>query len=247
MKISRVFAWGMAAAMLGLSVPGRAAEEPTVESIVNRYLKEMGGKEAMEKVKSRVLKVKLESEQLGASDGEVFAKFPNKLLSRMELSGQGTIEEGFDGTVAWAKSPWEGLRVKSGDELAKAKRDAEFFRELTYKKFYPDLAFKGTAKVDEEEAFVLESKPTATSKEKFLYSRKTGLMLRQECEFQGPQGAVTVVTLPRSYKTFDGLKYPAEMKLKMSFADQSFDFTIKITEVKHNVEIEEAKFAKPGA
>ncbi len=247
MKINRVFVLGMATAMLGFTVPGRAAEEPTVESIVTRYVKEMGGKEAMEKIKSRVLKVKIESEQLGASEGEVGARVPNKQWSRIELSGQGTLEEGFDGMVAWSKTPWEGLRVKSGDELAKVKRDAEFFRELTYKKFYPDLAYKGTAKVDDEEAYVLESKPTATSKEKFLYSRKTGLVLRQESEFQGPQGTVTVVSTARNYKTFEGLKYPAEIKMKMSSGDQSFEFTIKITEVKHNVDIDAKKFAKPEA
>ncbi len=247
MKTNRMLVLSMALAALGFGLPAPAAEEPTVDSIINRYVQELGGKAAMEKVKSRALKVKLEAENLGSSEGEILAKAPNKQWSRIELAGVGTMNEGFDGTVAWAKTPWEALRVKSGEDLAKVKRDADFHRELMFKRAYPDLAYKGTAKVGEEEAYVLESKPTSASKEKFLFSRKSGLLLQQESEFQGPQGLVSIVVQPREYKTFEGLKYPNELKLKGSAGDQRYEFTVKIVEVKHNVEIDDAKFVKPSA
>ncbi len=247
-KMSRILVATMAMATLGIGLPAKAAEEPSVDSIMNRYVQELGGKAAMEKIKSRVLKVKLESENFPASEGEIYSKMPNKQWSRIELAGVGTMNEGFDGTVAWAKTPWEALRVKSGDELAKVKRDAEFHRELTFKKTYPDLAYKGTGKVGEEEAYVLESKPSSSSKEKFLFSRKSGLLLQQESEFQGPQGVATsVVVQPRDYKTSEGLKYPSELKLKLTTGDQSFEFTIRVSDVKYNVDIDDTKFAKPSA
>ncbi|HXP62558.1 MAG TPA: hypothetical protein VN829_18810, partial [Dongiaceae bacterium] len=150
------------------------------------------------------------------------------------------------GTVAWAKNPWQGVRVKTGDELAKVKRDARFDREFKLKSIYPDLAYKGTEKVGDEEAWVLESKPTASSKESFWFSTKTGLLLRQDSEFQGPAGVISVNVLPRDYRTFDGLKYPGAMKLNVSSAGQGLEFTMKFVSVKHNVEIEAAKFAKPA-
>ncbi len=158
----------------------------------------------------------------------------------------GIIDEGFDGTVAWVKNPWQGLRVKTGDELAKVKRDARFNRELNLKKVYPDLAYKGIEKVGDDEAWLLESKPTASSKEKFWFSTKTALLVRQESQYEGPEGPVNISTFPQDYRTFDGLKYPGAMKMKFSNAGQTFEFTLKFLGVKHNVELDSAKFAKPA-
>jgi hypothetical protein len=223
-----------------------AAGTPTVDSILARHVEAIGGKAAMEKVHSRLVQVQIESDTLGGSEGEVFAKAPDRLRSHLDLGAAGTVDEGFDGTVAWAKNPWQGLRVKTGDELAKVRRDARFGRELKLKSIYPDLAYKGNEKIGDEDAWVLESKPSPTSKEKFWFSTTTGLLLRQESEFQGPDGVVHVNILPRDYRAFDGLKYPGAMKMKVSVAGQEFEFTMKFLSVKHNLEIDAAKFAKPA-
>ena len=223
-----------------------AAGTPTVDSILARHVEAMGGKEAMAKVRSRIVQVKIESDTFGNSEGEVFAQAPDRQRSHIDLGAAGTIDEGFDGAVAWAKNPWQGVRVKTGDELAKVKRDARFDREFKLKSIYPDLVYKGTEKVGDEDAWVLESKPTASSKENFWFSTKTGLLLRQDSEFQGPAGVIKANVLPRDYKTFDGLKYPGAMKLKVSSAGQELEFTMEFLSVKHNVAIEAAKFAKPA-
>jgi zinc protease len=249
MKLHRLFVSSLIITSLAVATTALAADAPSVDSILTKYVTALGGKAAMEKVTSQLLKIKLESENMGGpSEGEVCAKLPNKQVSHIELNGVGTMDEGFDGTVAWARTPWEtGVRVKTGDELAKVKRDAEFHRELKLKTLYPDLAYKGTEKVGEEEAYLLESKPSASSKEKMLFSSKTGLLIRQESDFEGPQGAVSLVMLPQEYKTLNGLKYPSQIKMKVSTGGQTFEFMMKIVDVKHNVTIEDAKFAKPSA
>ncbi|MGO8676733.1 MAG: hypothetical protein ACLQVX_12780 [Limisphaerales bacterium] len=223
-----------------------AAEPPTVDSILARVIEATGGREAMQKVHSRVMRFKLESETFGNVNGEAFAAVPNKMRSHVDLGAPGAIDNGFDGTVAWGKSPWEGLRVKSGGEMEKVRRDAEFNQFLNLKALCPGLAYKGTEKVGEEEAYVLESKPSASSKEKFWFGAKSGLLIRQESEFEGPQGVVNVSLLNQDYKTFDGLKYPGLVKLSFSAGGQSIGFTMRFSDVKHNVQIEAAKFAKPA-
>jgi hypothetical protein len=45
----------------------RAADGPCVDSILAKHIEGMGGKAALEKVNSRVLKFKMESETIGAS------------------------------------------------------------------------------------------------------------------------------------------------------------------------------------
>jgi hypothetical protein len=246
MNLTQLIAPALIIASLNTTRPAAAADAPTVDSILAKLIDANGGREALEKVHSRVMRFKVESDTLGDSEGEVFAAAPNKVRSHVELAGTGAVDEGFDGTVAWAKTPWEALRVKAGEELAKVKRDAEFYRFLKLKSVYPGLAYKGTEKVGEEEAYLLESKPSASSKEKFWFSAKSGLLVRQESEFEGPQGVVNVNALSQDYKTFDGLKYPGLVKLNVSAGGQNFGFTMRFSDVKHDVQIEAAKFAKPA-
>jgi hypothetical protein len=228
-----------------LVLPTRAAvDAPTVDSILDKYVEASGGKAAMEKIKSRI--VKGEIDLLGAtSDWQMSAKAPNKQISELNSATLGAIVDGFDGMVAWSKNQG-GIRVKEGEELAKTKRDADFYRDVKFKTLYPDLAYKGTDKVDGEEVRVLESKPSASSKERFSFSTKSGLLIRQESELEGPQGKVMAAVRLDDFRAVDGVKYPFNLKFKINTGGQDFEFGIKVKEVKHNVAIEDAKFAKPA-
>jgi len=232
-----------------LAAPLRAAESaPSVDSILEKFVAATGGKAALEKITSRVIRGSLEAAGGPATTNwEMYAKAPNKQFSQAELTGMGTLMDGFDGAVAWAKNPYEGVRVKEGDELAKVKRDADFHRELNFKTLHPGLAFKGTEKLDGDEVHVLESKPTASSLERFSFSAKTGLLVRNESEFTGQQGKMSVDIRSEDFRVVDGVKYPYLLKIKINAGGQEFEFSIKIKELQHNVAIEDAKFAKPAS
>jgi hypothetical protein len=246
MKSASMFAVALIGSSLTLARPGVAADAPTVDSILAKFVEALGGKAAFEKVHSRVVQFRLESQSLGDCEGEALAKAPDRQRSHIDLGGPGVIDEGFDGTVAWVKNPWEGLRVKTGDELAKVKRDAQFNRELKLKSLHPDLAYKGKEKVGDEEAWLLESKPTASSKESWWFSTKSGLLLRQDSQYEGPNGTLNVSALPQDYKAFEGLKVPGSMRVEVLGGGQKLEFALKFLGVKYNVEIDAAKFAKPA-
>ncbi|HKS36338.1 MAG TPA: hypothetical protein VJW76_04045 [Verrucomicrobiae bacterium] len=231
---------------LALMYPARAADNaPTVDSILDKFVEVSGGKSALEKIKSRTIKGELE--MLGStSDWVMSAKAPNKQFSEFNNPAFGAVVEGFDGTVAWSRNQG-GVRVKEGEELAKLKRDADFYRDLNLKTLYPDLAYKGTDKVDGEEVRALESKPSASSKERFSFSTKSGLLVLQESEFEGPQGKLSVRVRVDDYRVVDGIKYPHSLKFRIDAGGQEFEFGIKVKEVKHNVSLEDAKFAKPNS
>ena len=215
----------------------------TVDSILDKFIEASGGKSAMEKVKSRTIKGDLDL--MGSTaDWVLEAKAPNKQFSGFNNSILGVVADGFDGTVAWSKNQ-TGVRVKEGEELAKTKRDAEFYRYLNLKKLYPDLGYKGTDKVDGEEVYVLESRPSASNKERFSFSTKSNLLIRQESEFEGPQGKVSLTVRLTDFRPVDGIKYAHSLKFKISTGEQELEFAIKVKEVKHNVAIEDAKFVKP--
>ena len=230
---------------LALLLVARAADaKPGVDSILDKYVEASGGRAAMEKVRSRTINGSIEI--LGSTaDWALSAKTPNKQLSELNSSTLGALTEGFDGAVAWSKNQ-AGIRIKDGDELAKTKRDADFHRVLNLKKLYPDLDYKGTDKVDGEEVQVLESRPSSTSKERFSFSAKSGLLIRQESELEGPQGKLIASVRLDDFRPVEGVKYPFNLKFKINSGGQDFEFAIQVKEVKHNVTIADAKFAKPA-
>ncbi len=237
------------AAWLIPSLTTSAADTPTVDTVLTKFISATGGKAAIEKIKTRVVKGKMDAPALSVSgaDWTLTAKAPNKQATVVDVGGAGSYREGFDGAVGWASNPGEGIRVKSGEELAKAKRDADFNRELNFKTLYPDLAYKGTAKVDDEDVNILESKPSSTSKERFSFSVKSGLLVRQESEFESPQGAIRVTMHFKDYRPVDGVRYPHGLKSKIEMGGQEFEFGLTVSEVQHNVPVEDAKFTKPAS
>ncbi|NLH73610.1 MAG: outer membrane lipoprotein-sorting protein [Verrucomicrobia bacterium] len=240
---------GMAALAFASLTALQAAEgQEKVNEVLSRYVKALGGKEAIEKVKSRVIKGTAEGMGMPAGlPWEFYAAAPNKQLSKVEVTGFGAVLEGFDGQVAWSKNPITGVRVKEGDELAKVKREAGLDRELRFLSIYPDLAYKGTEKMDNEEVVVLETKPTPTTSERFSFSNKTGLLVRQESQFQTAQGAVKTEARMSDYRAVDGLQFPFLLKVKAEAPGQDpAEFTIKVSEVKYNVPVSDSLFAKPA-
>jgi len=94
---------------------------------------------------------------------------------------------------------------------------------------------------------VLESKPSTSSKERFSFSSKTGLLVRQQSEFDGPQGRVRVNARMFDFRLVEGVRYPHLLKCDLDIGDQKFDFSIKLTEIKHNLPVADTVFAKPAS
>ena len=126
-----VSSWGWA----GQERPAQTVtpSETTVEQVLQRYIQACGGKEALERVTSRISRGTVEIPAAGVRGTfESYAQAPNKVAVTIELPGLGTIQEGFDGAVAWVKDPFTGVREKSGRELSATRLDADFYLSLIH-------------------------------------------------------------------------------------------------------------------
>ncbi|HXG92195.1 MAG TPA: hypothetical protein VNN73_07465 [Blastocatellia bacterium] len=221
----------------------KPADAPSVDQILNKYVEASGGKAAIEKQTSRMAKGTFEIPAMGASGtAEVYEKAPNKSLIVITIPGFGVVQEGFNGTVAWSQNPQEGLREKSGQELADTKLDAEFYKTLKLKQLYPKITFKGKEKVGDKEAYHLEATPAEGSTEQWYFDAASGLLIRSDSERETPQGKMPVKTFMEDYRDVNGVKMPFSMRQELPM----FTLTIKIDEVKPNVPIDDAKFNKPS-
>src|SRR5262245_65576576 len=100
--------------------------EPSVDQILDKYVQAIGGRQAVEKITSRVTKGTFEVSTMGLKgELEVYAKAPNKTLRVQNLSGVGEILDGYDGKIAWSQNPMMGLREKDGAELAAVVRASD--------------------------------------------------------------------------------------------------------------------------
>ena len=101
---------------------------------------------------------------------------------------------------------------------------------------------KGKQKVGDREAYVIVATPAAGSPEKWYFDTQTGLLIRTDSERESPEGKVPVEAYLEDYKEIDGVKLPFTLRQVLP----AFSIIIKISEVKHNVPIEDSKFDKPS-
>jgi hypothetical protein len=248
--MKRILAIAVLTLLASVSALAQSAEKkpdaamPTTDQILDKYVQALGGKAAIEKHTSRVTKGVMEIPTFGLSGTmETYEKAPNKSLLIITIGGFGEIKEGFDGTMAWADHPQTGLRDKTGGELADTKLEADFYRPLRLKALYPKMMVKGKEKVGEREAYVIEATPAAGSTEKWYFDTQTGLLIRSDAERETPEGKMAFETHFEDYKEVDGIKAPFTLRI----SNPAVSIVAKLQEVKHNVEIEDAKFNKPAA
>jgi hypothetical protein len=231
--------------------PAKAAEagaktttvEPTVDQILDKYMQASGGRKAVEKITSRVTKGTVEFSTIGLK-GEIesYAKAPNKTLTIFNLSGLGEFREGYDGKIAWSQNPMMGLREKSGAELAAIAQTSDIHAQIKTRRLYSKLEFKGKEKVENRETYVILATPAVGAPVKMYFDTQTGLMARTDLDFDNPQGHFHIESTMDDYREVDGVMISFLGRQKTSVAD----FVIKLTEVKHNVAIDDAKFNKPS-
>lgn len=216
---------------------------PTVDQILDKYVQAIGGREALEKITSWVIKQTLEISAMGLkAESETYAKAPNKTLTILNISGIGVIREGYDGQTAWSEDPMTGLREKSGVELAATVREADFHGALKIRQRYSKLELKGKEKVGDRETWVILATPAEGAPVKMYYDAQTGLLARTDTEEESPEGKFSVQTTVEDYREVDGVKLPFTSRGKTPIANM----VIKTFEVKSNVAIDDAKFKKPA-
>jgi hypothetical protein len=220
-----------------------AAALPTTDEILDKYVKAMGGKEACLKLNSRIAKGTFQIESMNMSGSfEDFTKAPNKQAIIITLEGFGTINSVYDGSKGYSNDPFTGFRELTGTELTARKRDADFYSMLNFNKNYAKLVVKGREKVGSSEAYVVEATPAEEPPEKFYFDVNNGLLIRHDAERESPQGKMALEQYFEDYKLVDGINFPHTFKQILPM----FAVTVKLTEVKHNTEIDETKFNKPA-
>ena len=134
-----------------------AARLPAAREIIDRYVREIGGREAILAQSSTHVIGTVALPAAGISgEMETFHAKPNMFLQRLVLPGIGTVEEGFDGTVAWTMSPLTGPALIDGKQLEQRRFDADFYEELKPEGRYASMTTVEKTTFEERPAYKIK-------------------------------------------------------------------------------------------
>lgn len=222
------------------SSPDQAA---IVDQILARYTEAVGGQSAIEQVRSYQAKgtfVTSVSPEQGAF--EAWGKEPNRTLIVIEFPRIGVLKKGFDGETRWVQTPAGTFSDQSPKEMAEVERDADVYRAGKIKSLYQSMRLDRKARLKGRDVYIVEGTPVKGPAEQLFFDTESGLLLRWDMARRDPRrGNVFVKVHLDDYREVDGVKVPFSVR----FAFESFDFTMKIDDLKHNVSIDDAVFKKP--
>lgn len=236
-------------ALLLLSASAAAAQ--TADEIVEKHLAAIGGREALGRIRTRVSTGKVTvTTPVGDLAGtvEAFAKAPDKsrTLVTVDVSALGagivTNDQRFDGMTGFVIDTLNGDREITGAQLDALKNNGFPTAWLDYKTRGHAVALAGKEMLGDRPVIVLEVTPKNGPKTRSWVDAETFMVLKTSVTVDAPGlGAIEQIMEFGDYRTVDGVKLPFLVKS----INPLQTVTGVLSEVKHNVEIDEASFRRP--
>ncbi len=228
----------------------RKAALPTADQVLAKYVAALGGEAAIRKISSRVITstVEMASNVRGAGPSTFvqqtqYSKAPNIYAATSSGFNGAATAKGFDGSEAWTQAANGTVAVVAGTDLARAKRDADFYESLNLKQEYTRLQMVGEEKVGLREAYVVQGIVTNENPETLYFDKQDGLLLRKVVLNNTSLGKYAIQTDFDDYHTVSGVKIPFLIRtLSVSPADT---MVVHVEKVEANVAIDAGRLAKP--
>lgn len=224
--------------------PTAATALPTVEQVLARYVRAIGGEPALKKLNSRVMKGTFEIQSRNLSGAaELDMQAPDRFYSLVSIPDGGDHLLTFDGKLGWSFDAQSGLREVTGRELDQLRRSSQFLYESRLRALFAEVRVVEKTMEEDHPVWVLQATPADGSPEQFYFDVDTGLLLRHDSLQATPDGDVPIEHRYSKYVSVDGVQVPTLLRHR----DPVLEWQVKFTDIRHNVPIDQAKFAKPAA
>ena len=215
---------------------------PTVDEILSRYIKALGGMEAVDRVTTRMRKGAIEVAGVHGTF-EFYEVAPNKAF----LSGSlppplGSVEQAFDGSKGWVKNQ-SGVFDMTGDGLEQARRDWIFYGDVKLREQYKEMSVAGRERLDNRELYVIVGTRPNGQIERLYFDVQTGLLARRYSETPSYFGALPIMTDYDDYRKVGKVRLPFVVRKVRG----GTILLQKISEYRLNIKIDDARFKKPVA
>ena len=224
-----------------------APKGPTAEEILDKYIQAVGGAQRLANLTSFI--------GTGTYEGydtyhakvpfEIYGKAPAQLATLAHTQNGDTVTT-FDGREGWVASvdkPVRLLPLLPGAELDAVKIDAALWFPAGIKQALTDwrTGFPITS-IDEREVTIIQGTAEGRSRIKLFFDNETGLLLRQLRYSDTPVGTVPIQIDYSDYRDVAGVKMPFHSIVTWTNGQT----IIELAEIRPNVGVESARFAKPA-
>jgi photosynthetic reaction center cytochrome c subunit len=222
-------------------VEGKDAGGPTADQLLDKYLQAVGGAAAIEKITSRVMKGSITFGDRNVPI-EIFSKDPDKRIS-FTHTPDGDSVTAFNGHEGWLGIPGHAVREMHGPDIDGASMDADLQFAAHLKGMLSEAKVRGTEKVGEHDAYLVVGQREGKPPLRLYFDEQSGLLVRLVRYGETPLGRMPTQIDYADYREAGGVKIP----FRWTLARPGGRFTIQVSEVKENVPVDDAKFAKPAA
>lgn len=227
----------------------------TTDEVLAKYMQALGGSQAVQNAKTRVMTGTVTSRDLVSTNATVQEKSTGEYRIDIATQPIQTVRA-FNGKTAWAIGgqgggrggppggpPPDAPRDLAGFQMQQGLRLADFALPTQLKDRYQGLAVnKAYDAIDGKPVVVLTGKPYPDVTEQLSFDRESGLLLRRSITTTG----VRLMNLPEQidysdYRDVSGLKLPFTVR----HATWNAVTTEKFTDIKVNAPVADSVFAKP--
>jgi hypothetical protein len=212
---------------------------PIANRLIDNYIKALGGAAAIGKITSRVEKgaANIRGQSVRV---EIFTQVPEHQAVVRHLS-EGDSVVAFDGHAGWIGIPGRPVREMHGADIQTARMDADLQFPLHIQQMFPELRVEYPERIGGREAYVLFCIRQDQPPVKLYFDEQSGLLVRVVRYEDSPLGLDPTQIDYADYRDVDGVQVPFRMTLSQPGSRSS----IQLEEVRQNVPIDDAKFAKP--
>ena len=132
------------------------------------------------------------------------------------------MQKTFDGSRAWLQDPLQGIIRFTGLGLEMSKENAIFNKPAKLKELFPSAVLMGKQKLGVKDVYVVRM-----GFDKWYFDAEDGLLLRKGNIYY------------EDYREVDGVKVPFKLRDEVL---AGAGIIYQLTEIKHNVKIDETKF-----
>jgi hypothetical protein len=212
---------------------------PTAGELIERYIQALGGASAIENVSSRIETgtANFNGQSVGA---EIFTEVPEKRTFVRHLAGGDTITT-YDGRIGWFSRAGRPTREMRGVNIEATQMEADLHFPLHIQQTFPELRLEYPEKIGDREAYVLVGVRENRLPAKLYFDEQSGLLMRLVLYAESPLGLDPEQIDSADYRDIAGVQVP----FKITISKPGRSLTIQLEDVRQNVSIEDAKFAKP--
>ena len=203
---------------------------PEADQIMERYIKAIGGREALRRLKNRV-SVGVCTYPFQSLTGKVtiYEEAPYKRSMQIEIPNLGTTKVVFDGKRGWTQNSMMGFFEYKGPMLSALRREFDFYKIVKYRELYSEIIYRGAFDSSDGKVDVLEVVTSDGSRDELHFDTKTGLLIYGDGEKLG------------DYRQVGDVKIPFLQTILVG----GMEIKIQLSEVTHNTTISDEAFAEP--